>query len=489
MNEQLTGPMSPPIIPALGDVIQRHEASIAAAVVDHTVRKHHKNSPSKIPYLAKCAGYTNDDSGDKSAAEAGTRLHEIMDEILKKWVKYRRAVPAPVPTMLAVMDEYLKERSDDPVDDTDRSLLVFCIRAIEPYLLKAKQIINEIRVNVTHPSGRLLTSGHLDVLLIFANGSALVVDYKFGWVPVDSAKENRQGLAYALGALEAYPEISRIGVTFIQPKLNHTDSYVFEREQATSVINDITDILDRAVYVQERGFTEETAKFLQAGDHCGYCVHSSKGTCPARLAVLAKVARVHAPELPLPPSFILIDTPSKAAQARHWVETVEDFLDGVKSAAKEYALNNGGRISYEAPDGTEVVYAIEERNHDRTLGSASEIAEALSDFMGPQEVIACCEPKLGLLEKSASNAIFEATNNPEQAELAAVELMGLTPKDAKKKVAEIKERYADMRITKKDAKERFQSLLESRGLLSRPDGKIPVLKRQKSSKKELTQKT
>ena len=483
-----------PVGPTSGElkVILEEREKIA-----HAGRTHHKNSPSKLPYLAECAGFTSDDTGDKSAAEAGTRLHEFMDEILKAWVKIRRAGDTTM-GMLDVMNSYLHSRTDDPIDDSDRSLLVFCIRKIEPYLLQARQIINEIRVDVKWGDGRLLTSGLLDVLLIFENGAALVIDYKFGWVPVKSAKTNQQGLAYALGALQKYPNIKKIGILFLQPKLGVADSYTFTRAEEFIKLADTLEIIERAEYVQKHGFTEETIKFLKAGDHCGYCAHSRNGTCPARLRVLAQVASAGEACIPLPTTFnsLVIDSGEKAALARYWVEQVEDFLDGVKKVAKEFAQANGGSIKYAAPNGQVIEYEIEERNHDRTLGAPSDILEALSDYLSPAEILACCEAKLGPLEKAASNAIFEAVNQAERSEIEAAEARhnieinaGKKTKSAcKKELAEIKTRYDEIRVTKKEAKERFQSLLESRGLLSRADGKIPVLKRVKSQP-QLTEST
>jgi len=482
--------------------------------VDHSVRKHHKNSPSKLPYLAECAGFTSDDTGDKSAAEAGTRLHEFMDEILKGWVKWEKMAEDKFTvrtSLLQIMDMVLREKSaEDPIDDSDRALLVFCIRKIEPYLLQAKQIINEERLEVRWPDGRLLTAGIGDVILIFANDTALVIDYKFGWVPVKSAKKNQQGLAYALGAVQRFPSLRKIGILFLQPKLGVADSHTMtvsdicpEGEKrlnyTAGALFEILEIIERAEYVQKHGFNEETIKFLKAGDHCGYCAHSRNGTCPARLRVLAQVASVQDQSLPLPTSFgqLTIDTPEKAALARYWVELVEQDLDGVKKIAKELAIANGGSIKYTAPNGQVIEYGIEERNHDRTLGAPSEILEALSDYLSPAEILACCEAKLGPLEKAASNAIFEAVNQAERSEIEAAEARhnieinaGKKTKSAcKKELAEIKTRYDEIRVTKKEAKERFQSLLESRGLLSRADGKIPVLKRVKSQQPQIEQKT
>jgi ATP-dependent exoDNAse (exonuclease V) beta subunit len=181
-------------------VIEQEIKDIAVEVVapDHKARAHHKNSPSKLPYLSMCPGFKSDETGDKDAAEQGTRLHEHMDSIVQNWTKDSGK------SMLQYLDELCNTVA---VDADERALLVYCVRELVDWLSRSgAEIVQEIRVEIHRPDGTLATAGHLDLLLIFGNGMGLLIDYKFGWLRVKDAKDNEQGLTYAIGCFEKFPK-------------------------------------------------------------------------------------------------------------------------------------------------------------------------------------------------------------------------------------------------------------------------------------------
>lgn len=445
---------------------------------DHSVRKHHKRGPSKLGYIDECPAFTSTD-GSSEAAEQGTRLHEIMDWIVSKYKTLNCSTP-----LFDILSDYAKE---NPIDDDERSLLAFCIRELNKWLPQASEIFNETRVIVENPDGSELTHGSLDLLLVFKSGNALLIDLKFGWLPVMPAPSNLQGRAYALGALMARHDLNKIGVMFIQPKLGLVDTAVYHRRQLNDMFQTIRRTIDRAEAFERDPVGNQG--MMKSGDYCSYCALSKAGTCPAKLSQLRAVATTRS-SLPTMPSLDVIDTPEKAALARYWVELIEQegFLSGVKDKAKEFAQNNGGSISVTLPDGEIIAYAIQERGHDRVLGEALEVAKVLESFLTLEEILGCADLSIGKLEDIGVRALYEAENEVPESKISGAETQldalvtsgALTKTAAAKKLKEIK--AANPRITKKEAKEKFSGLLEAHGVLSKPDGKIPVLKRQKNTK-------
>lgn len=479
------------LLPPIEEI--RAAAGPVTPIVDHAVRTHHKNSPSKLPYLELCCGFTSDETGDKDAAEKGTLLHEYMDEILARYLK------DPSRPLLVHLNEYCQTIT---IDEADRGLLVFCIRVLTKYLGSAgSTAVHEIKVTIHRGDGRVLTSGHLDVLIIFANRAGLLIDYKFGWLPVKHAVVNEQGIAYALGVFEKYPDLKVLGIMFVQPRLGTTTEAVIKREEIPQKLEQIAITIERAEWFQRQGFTQETIPMLRTGSQCLYCKHTVEGTCPARLAMLSKVAEAAQPSLlPSHIDITAIDTPEKAALARYWVEAVEDFLEPVKKRAKELALLSPDRkIGLILADGTPIAYKIQDKKFDRSLGDTIEIRDAVADIITEQQLLACASLAWGKLESIGADAILEAVNGAEARELQALDekhriMLAATPPAITKSAAQkertaVRARYKEQRITKEEAKERFATLLTAKGLLTRPDGTTPTLVRDKSVGKQLPSAT
>lgn len=448
---------------------------------DHTARKHHKYGPSKLGYLQACAGFTSTD-GTSEAAEQGTRLHEIMDRLINAYKVTKRP-------LLELLSEYC---ADQPMDDEERSLLVSCIRTLNEWLPKATEIHNEIRVHIFNPDGSELVHGLLDILLVFGE-TALLIDLKFGWVPVPPAASNLQGRAYALGAFQKFHKLRKIAVMFLQPKLGGVSQAVYTRAQINEMYQSIRQVIDRAELVQND--PAGTEDLLSPSDYCAYCLHAKNGTCPAKVKQLkSAVVALHPTQAAAFMDLDKIDTPEKAAKLRHAIELLEtgEFIEQAKTRAREMAIANGGEISYETPGGETIRYAVEDRRHDRSLGGALEVATTLKDqgILTFEEVLSAAELSIGKLETVGTNAIFEKNKEIEVQEVAHVErstaaavTAGRMTKTAAK--AAVAARKKELKATKKAATEAFQKILENQGLLSRPEGTIPVLRRKKNEQKQL----
>lgn len=421
------------------------ETSSAVLAANETqTRKHHRYGPSKLNYLDACAGYTSKE-GISDAAEQGTFLHDLMEKMLQNVIQKKAK------TTLEQVSGWVAKSIE--LTDEERDYLCFCCKRCDTFIGKNPTAIHtEISVSVKHEDGGELNHGYLDVLFIFGD-VGILQDFKFGWVPVKPASENLQGFAYVLGCFQKFRQLNRIGCEFVQPKLNWVSNQVFERKAMFDLYKRLNGVIERAEYVQTQ--PADAQKYLKPGDYCTYCAKA--GSC-AVLANYRGMAVSRIKGIPLPVSFVgtELTKPEDVALARYWVDIVETGLKEVKSRAMEIAEANGGEIRCTLPSGEEVVYAIQERNADRCLSSAPEVADALKEFVSSQEILGAAELAITKLEPIAKNALVELA------------------------------KARGEKLTKKAAWEQVQSTLEAQGLLSRPDTKIRFLKLQKRAVKQIS---
>jgi hypothetical protein len=406
-------------------------------------RSHHKYGPSKMNYLDDCAGFTSR-SGTSEAAEQGTFLHGLMEDMIALVNKGAHK------TTLEQVAAWLTKKHE--LTDEEIDYLRFCCKRVDTFLArKPTAVITEISVSVTHPDGTELNRGFLDVLYVFSN-VGIVQDFKFGQVPVRPASDNLQGINYALGCFLKYRNLDRIGVEFVQPKLNWVTSKVFERRDIHALYTRLAEVIERAEFVKAN--PQDAQRYMKPGHYCQYCALA--GGCTV-LSNHRAIAATRYAGLPTPPSFkgLELTKPEDVALARYWVDIIESGLDEIKARAFEIAETNGGEIHCTLPDGTEVHYEVQERSADRVLGSAPEVAEALKEFCSPEEILGAAKLALGKLETIAKNALVEVS------------------------------RARGEKLTKKAAWEQTCSTLEAHGLLSRPDYKIRFLKQKKEVTKQI----
>jgi hypothetical protein len=411
------------------------------------IKKHHKYGPSRLGYLDECAGFTSR-SGTNAAAEEGTALHEHMEDILLLVVGGKAKTACEGLRMLSAKIDFT---------DDEREWLRFCCVRCDIYIArKPLKILTELEVAVNDEFGEVqMNHGTLDVVFIFGD-VAIVVDFKFGWVPVKHASKNLQGMNYALGVFQKFLHLRAVGVEFDQPKLNWFSTASYKRLQMSEMYQRCADVIANAEFVQDH--PEDGAKLMKPGAYCAYCAFS--GRC-AVLNNHRALAAARFNDLPTPTTFkgAEITTMGDIALARYWVDVIEEGIKEIKTRAFDMAEMNGGEISCRLPNGEEIVYSIREKNADRSLGSPIEISEALKEFLTTEEILGAAELALGKLEPIAKNALVESAKQRGE------------------------------KLTKKAAWEQVISTLEANGLLTRPDGKIRFLQRKKQAPKQLEEQT
>ena len=438
----LDNPEIQKIAAAEGATAALNVAKVAAVLPpDHGARAHHKFSMSKLNYLdpsvGGCRGYKGRE-GTSQAAEDGTELHEKSEEVLREYLRAARPSVS--------LAQFAAGRRD--WDDDSNVLLHQCFVFLDEHALRrGSRIYIELKARVKRNDGSEINYGHLDLFVVHADGTAMLIDWKFGYAPVLPADRNRQGLGYAAAMFQQFPGVKSIEVIFVQPRLRWVTRHTYYREQASEMAFRVDQIVKGAILVQGESMQNPLIKdLLNPGSACEYC--SRIGTCPGYLgAYVTAVQRMGAlPSLPTTFNLDAIDSPEKAAIARAWVDFLDAAAGPIKERAQEIALNNGGQIEAVLPDGQVVRYEMKSRGVNRELGSAVEIAECLKDIVMPTQLLGAA--KLGL-EKTL--------------EIAAPALLEVNPEVG----------------TKKGAREAILSLLEAHGLVTKPDGKVEFLKRTK----------
>ncbi len=438
----LDNPQIQKIAAAEGETMALNVAKVAAVLApDHGARAHHKFSMSKLNYLdpsvGGCRGYKGRD-GTSQAAEDGTELHEKAEEVLRDYLRAARPSVS--------LAQFAAGRRD--WDDDSNVLLHQCFVFLDEHALRrGSRIYIELKARVKRNDGSEINYGHLDLFVVHADGTAMLIDWKFGYAPVLPADRNRQGLGYAAAMFQQFPGVKSIEVIFVQPRLRWVTRHTYYREQASEMAFRVDQIVKGAILVQGESMQNPLIKdLLNPGSACEYC--SRIGTCPGYLgAYVTAVQRMGAlPSLPTTFNLDAIDSPEKAAVARAWVDFLDAAAGPIKERAQEIAINNGGQIEAVLPDGQVVRYEMKSRGVNRELGSAAEIAECLKDIVMPAQLLGAA--KLGL-EKTL--------------EIAAPALLEVNPEVG----------------TKKGAREAILSMLEAHGLVTKPDGKVEFLKRTK----------
>lgn len=207
-------------------------------------------------------------------------------------------------------------RLDLPIND--QRLLAICDAALAPYDNPDwPQWQFEQRLNIfespfdTEP----LLFGTCDFYVVHRHGrQAAMVDFKFGYNPVEAPHANLQLAAYALGVFQMYPDVERVECIICQPTLGDagvTEPWVFTQPDA---------LLTTICRIRDRCYAAET--ILKAGDHCRYC--RAKSICP-------EFKRFHGVALRDPQPAI---EPSTAADLLTRTKMAERLLDELKARIK-----------------------------------------------------------------------------------------------------------------------------------------------------------
>ncbi len=427
--------------------------------MENNQRTHHPYGTSKLNYWEECPGFQSQSEASEravQAAEEGETNHQRMSKIIERSFDLKReGVTIDSQLLLTTLGSI---REEEGIDDHDYSLLAFCCRKLDPYLTRVppSHALQEQVAVITDPgTNKVFSFGYYDLLMLYKNATiGVLADWKFGALPVPPAEDNAQGSGYALAVMQEFTSMERCLVVFFQPKTNTVTHKLYTRADIPKLLERVKNAVGASIYIDAHwGDYKMVLPMLNVSPYCRFCERNTG--CPKLNTQVMWAAR-RVTTLKLPKSFKpdRIKTPEDAAVATYLCHVLEEAIGPIRQRALEIAQENKGEISFVSPDGKCVKFTVAHRGHDRVVGSAPLVAEALRNLMDPMEVLAAARLSIGELEKVARNSIQQ-----------------MAKANGKK-------------ITKREAGEMLVSILEAQGLLSRPDGMVEYLRLERSKVKE-----
>jgi len=263
--------------------------------VDHG---HHKYSPSGAERWSSCPGslrmahvYRNEipEQKDTSAADRGTNLHNHVQPLKS----------------LNALDEY------------DKGQVEMCRGFVDSLLdeQKTEKVVYEKHSKLFHGI-HMLTSGTLDCVIVQEH-QIVIIDWKFGQVPVVPAENNKQLLIYMLMAFDDHSDGEKPVVGYIvQPQLPEPVSVAYL---------DQTDKVRDTIFGWIKSCERPEYRLIPTEHGCTYCPAIS--FCPA----VAEVKSV------IPESVNHITSPAQMADFLGKARIVKKHCEKIEEAAKKMA--------------------------------------------------------------------------------------------------------------------------------------------------------
>lgn len=342
---------------ATPDVTPEATGSVGG-VVDHSMRGHSKYSPSGLKNKKICPGYQNDNTRPPHPVTIeGTMLHEIMDG----------------------------KKPDEELSKDQVEMLELCEDAKGMFKRDFPEDSHEEfhEVSLAYLMGTdYQQHGNMDVLLKGAEHACLI-DWKFGYRKVESARFNMQGKGYALGVFETYPEIKTVEVVFVQPRCDFLTQYTFSRKRDYAEIR--ADILN---IVEECEKPDHEKNFKVDEGNCRYCARN--GNCPAMCNVAVKIAEKAGMDIPDFDMDNLEDPVNMGALLRiaNWMA---DWSKGVKGAAMRW---------YKETDTAPAGFSAIRRSGARSIKDLVSTYENVKDKLPLDVYLDCCKISVPDLEKA-----------------------------------------------------------------------------------------
>jgi hypothetical protein len=315
----------------------------------HAERAHAKHSPSSLKHKKLCPKWENE-SRDTVFTDDGTKCHE--------------AVETGDLSKLTELQHYYANCA---------------VKYAQPIIDGASRVLKEERLWNAEPAMRDLTHGSPDLMAWAGETHLDIVDYKFGRLPVDPAKDNLQAKAYVLAAFDTYPEVETITFHFVHPRLaDHDSNHTFHRRDRTVLCYEILFIVSKAEDPKVKPTPETEA--------CLYC--KNRGCCPALLTEMIRYShQMHLNEIP---DFNLdLNVPENRAKL---FEVLKTLAKAVPQAQEELTTKhlNGDEIPG---------YELKFRRGARSVVDTAKAYAAVEDIVTPEEFLKVCSVSISDLEE------------------------------------------------------------------------------------------
>jgi len=216
------------------------------------INQHAKHSPSSLGNKANCPGWTSNNRGDKSAAIAGTECHA--------WMEWHMSQKGPEPPLTAPQRAFCAISLESVRKITNA--LTAQIKLKPVFYIEQKVVIKQGK--------REVTFGTVDLIASYGK-VLLIIDYKFGALPVPEPRENWQAQAYVAGAFQMFPGATEVQFHFVHPQLKLHTTGTFLRAEEPALTKKVDNLIT---------ICESPDKILKPSDlNCQWC--GSRVECPA----------------------------------------------------------------------------------------------------------------------------------------------------------------------------------------------------------------
>jgi superfamily II DNA or RNA helicase len=309
---------------------------------DHSARKHAEHSPSSLKMFEACPSFKKR-SGTNVMAESGTRIHEAIDA-----------------------------NDTSLLTEEEKAIADYCTafrRHVHSEMRKAgRQLVRELHeVVLDIRASNESTFGSADLIEIYDDGHAVLMDWKTGFTAVDDASYNAQVAAYVLGAFQAHPEIKRIDAYLVLPRRQEISHASFELADVPRLKLRIGTIIARA-------------KELKGKEHnpvegvCDYC--NARGTCKALATKALEVGQKAGFDVPAAVSYD--GTPEDRAKLLKLANLLSQWCEDTKKELLRQALDEGAEIPG---------YRLDQRRTPRAIDNAVAGYEAVKSIVTLEEFL------------------------------------------------------------------------------------------------------
>lgn len=205
--------------------------------------KHHEFSPSSLEQYRLCPGSYQMHRGipeqPSEAAAEGTLLHN------------------------AVATGDFTGLTSEQIE-----LVTRCIEFRNSFVTPDALVLNEEAVRVHDDNDEIVTTGTADCIILPNKPVPILIDWKFGYTPVNDVNKNIQLAAYALGVMQEY-KVDSVDAWVFQPRLGKKTHHVFTN--ATAILSNIKTVIKTA--------SGDNILLKPSEAACRYC--KARLNCPA----------------------------------------------------------------------------------------------------------------------------------------------------------------------------------------------------------------
>ena len=241
-------------------------------------------------------------------------------------------------------------------------------------------LIAEYKVSI-EDTDETLTEGTVDFAAIHRDGSADLVDWKFGRGSVPDANGNYQLAAYALGIMQKFGCHS-VTAHIFQPRIHAHTSYTFTN--ADAILHNIRFIINRA--------KQDSILLCASDEACRYCRAAS--TCPACNQRYGLV--------PADIQNNMLTDPAKLLDLWERSQMATKLVDAIKAAVTVYIKEHGSLGDW----------TIEQRAGKREVKDVGQLYERIRDFIPSHDLAECYSIKVSaVLDKLTERIQKTAEHN------------------------------------------------------------------------------